>query len=205
MSDCISEYLAGHVCVPKWGFCLWLPVADTRVSSTVPERVSPGAWRTKPPELVLQGRAERVEVTGRRSSAGAAGRWQCQRLATWSGRMEAPRNSREPGGPRAETAGHILLEISPSCWGFLFCAGGSGPPPTRGSQREALRGLRRPPRLRPGPEGNLWAALPGTRREVCAGPGYFGHCSGSASSWPPPGPAPEAWEAALAPVSCLGK
>ena len=25
--DCISECLAVHVCVPKWGFCLWLPVA----------------------------------------------------------------------------------------------------------------------------------------------------------------------------------
>ena len=41
--DCISDYLSVHVCVPKWGFCLWLPVADTRVSSTVPEGVSPGA------------------------------------------------------------------------------------------------------------------------------------------------------------------
>lgn len=116
------------------------------MSSTVPEGVSPGAWRTKRPELVLQGRAEQVEVTGWRGSEGAAGRWQCQRPATWSGRMEAPRDSRQ--GQRDTSFSRSL----PSCWGFLFCAGGSGPPPTWGSQREALRGLR----WRPAPEASSW-------------------------------------------------
>lgn len=140
VSDCISHYLAVHVCVPKWGFCLWLPVVDTRVSSTVPERVSPGAWRTKPPELFLQGRAERVQVTGRRSSAGAAGRWQCQRPATWSGRMEAPRDSREPGGQRAKTAGHILLEMSPFLLGVPLLRWRLWSPSHRGKSERGSQG-----------------------------------------------------------------
>lgn len=52
-----------------------------------------------------------------------------------------------------------------------------------------------------------WREDLGTQREVCARqghqPGYFGHCQASARSWPSPGPAPEAWEAARAPISCL--
>lgn len=58
-------------------------------------------------------------------------------------------------------------------------------------------------------KGELQAALLDTQREVCAGQGhrlgYFGHCPASARSQPPPGPAPKAWEAAWAPISCLGK
>ena len=138
-SDCISHYLAVHVCVPKWGFCLWLPVADTRVSSTVPERVSPGAWRTKPPELVLQGRAERVEVTGRRSSAGAADRcsahFQPPGTAGWR-----PPGSREPGGQRAETAGHVLPEMSPFLLGVPLLRWRLWSPSHRGKSETGSQG-----------------------------------------------------------------
>lgn len=54
---------------------------------------------------------------------------------------------------------------------------------------------------------DLWPAFLGTQREVCAPwghqPGYFGHCQAAARSWPSPGLAPAAWEAARAPISCL--
>lgn len=45
-------------------------------------------------------------------------------------------------------------------------------------------------------------------RRVCSAghqSGYFGHCQAPARSQPPPEPAPQALEAAWAPISCLGK
>lgn len=122
--DCISEYVAVHVCVPECGSVSGSLVSDTHVLSTVPEGVSPVPRGPHSQSWFSRAGAEWVEVTGRHGSKGAA----CVQRAGGSANVQQPSvaGSRPRGTAGSQVnsgQGEQDTSISrpfPSFWGFLF-------------------------------------------------------------------------------------
>lgn len=73
MCDCVSKYLAMHVCVPECGCVSGSLVAGTCVSSAVREGVSPVPRGPNSRSSFFRAGTEWGEVIGRHCSKGAAG------------------------------------------------------------------------------------------------------------------------------------